>query len=212
MRYKKILITVLVVVAMLGYDYWRALNKLDAMLRRVIDSQQTWVDESHEQLVEVFGEVFEEASECWGDEQIRDRRDEYGDDCTWMLRKRLDELIGRTLASGVRGGRKPVYFVKLTENNKLAKLYQSGIYFEEEVESSGEESVVQILKGEKDPFEFPLYTCDGGDDWVCELLLPGRLLLPDRIYLEDMYSEIELYFLVKGKGEIVGAVVYLHGD
>lgn len=128
---------------------------------------------------------------------------------TTNVRSDIDQQYGSLLSS--QGNREPSYFVRL-KGDTLQKLFQSGNLKNEVINTRGELQVVQMLKGQRQPIEFPQYTCCGGDDFFPDLPFL-RHLLPERRYLKDFPSELEIILLVKDEnGKILGAKVLLHGD
>ncbi|MCX8009108.1 MAG: hypothetical protein N3A54_05435, partial [Patescibacteria group bacterium] len=109
-------------------------------------------------------------------------------------------------------GRLPVFFIQLKNPSAIKKLYQSGEYKEELVDTRGEMMVAEMLQGKRDPFAYPQYNCCGGNDIIPSLPVIHRFL-PPRVYLGDFSTEIEHVFLVRNaKSDIVGGLVCLYGD
>jgi len=145
---------------------------------------------------EIFTEILPEAVECNGNAE-----------CVADIRSRLD-LQTETTASesstiDVPGyfsdvslaNNQPMYFITL-DQNQIVKLFFSGGVITTPIETRKEALVRDVLLGKRDK----LYGLQANvDGW--------RMT-----YLNDLYSEAEVIVPYIKDGEIVGAVVYLHGD
>ena len=132
-------------------------------------------------------------------------------DCEVTRRQVIDDSLNELL-SNQYGNREPIYFIKLKNEDTIQKMYQGGGFKEESVDTDGERMVVEMLRGNKDPFAYPQYNCCGGDDIIPEIPF-SSFFLPERRYLKDFPSEIEHILLVRNdNNEILGGVVYLYGD
>jgi hypothetical protein len=129
--------------------------------------------------------------------------------CTTETRNLLDANLHSTLG-GV--SRAPIFFIRLKDDKQIEKLYQSGDYKVDTVDTKGEQMIVEMLKDTRNPISYPQYTCCGGDDILADFPILGKFL-PPRVYLKDFYSEIEQIFLIRDdKNTILGATVNLYGD
>jgi hypothetical protein len=159
--------------------------------------------ESNEQKFETaFVEAFTAAEKC---------QPVTAANCLEQNRRAMDEIFLDIQGEGVYG-RPPMYFIRYKDEENIEKLFQDGRYFTEMVDTRDEQKVIQMLKGKRSPLRFPLYTCYGGDDFLCDVPVIGQFV-PSPAYLKDTFGEAELILLLKNdQGEIIGAVVALHGD
>lgn len=89
----------------------------------------------------------------------------------------------------------PMYFIKL-EDGKIAKLFFSGDLKLEPVDTAGERKVQEILFGKRKE----LYG------------IQANIAGLEMTYLKDFLSEAEVIIPYEKNGEIIGAIVFLHGD
>jgi len=145
---------------------------------------------------EIFAEILPEAVKCNGNSE-----------CVASIRSRLDLLTEATASESstinVPGyfsnvslaNNQPMYFITL-DQNQIVKLFFSGGVITTPVETLKEALVRDVLLGKRDK----LYGLQANVDGL-------RMT-----YLNDLYSEAEVIVPYVMDGEIVGAVVYLHGD
>lgn len=145
---------------------------------------------------EVFTEILPEAVECNGNTE-----------CEADIRSRLDLLTKATAQESstvdVPGyfsnvslaNNQPMFFIAL-DQNQIVKLFFSGGVITTPIETRKEALVRDVLLGRRDRLHGLQANVDG-----------LRMT-----YLNDLYSEAEVIVPYVKDGEIVGAVVYLHGD
>lgn len=145
---------------------------------------------------EIFAEILPEAVKCNGNSE-----------CVASIRSRLNLLTEATASESstidVPGyfsdvslaNNQPMYFITL-DQNQIVKLFFSGGIITKPIETRKETLVKDILLGKRDK----LYGLQANVDGL-------RMT-----YLNDLYSEAEVIVPYMMDGEIVGAVVYLHGD
>lgn len=213
LSFKPTLLITLLILGGLVFVYLAVVLKLlhenDLRNRKIIQARTSWVEENLDQLSFIYSTVFPLAEKC----QQEASQSPVEMDCRQAARKLIDENLAQVLTAKSRFGadRAPVFFVKLKDQTTLEKLYQSGDFFEDKVDTLGEKMVTEMLQGQRDPFAYPQYNCCGGDDIIPELPLVA-LFLPPRVYLHDFPTEIEHIFLIREQGQIVGGLVYLYGD
>ncbi len=145
---------------------------------------------------EVFTEIMPAALECGANT-----------DCVASIRSRLDLLTETTASQSstidVPGyfsnvslaNNQPMYFITL-DQSQIVKLFFSGGIVTTPIETRKEALVRDVLLGKRDKLHGLQANVDG-----------LRMT-----YLNDLYSEAEVIVPYLKDGEIVGAVVYLHGD
>ncbi len=145
---------------------------------------------------EIFTEILPEAVVCDGNTE-----------CEADIRSRLDLLTEVTAQESstidVPGyfsnvslaNNQPMYFITL-DQNQIVKLFFSGGVVTTPIETRKEALVRDVLLGKRDRLHGLQANVDG-----------LRMT-----YLNDLYSEAEVIVPYVKDGEIVGAVVYLHGD
>lgn len=145
--------------------------------------------------LEIFDQIMPRAGECGTDPA-----------CVENIRNELDLLTAKAGTTSAEtkpdyfsnvslANDQPMYFISLS-NNKFNKLFFSGEYFVDQVETRREKMVQDVLLGKREQ----LYGFQANVDGL-------RMT-----YLNDLYSEAEVIVPFKQNDEIVGAVVYLHGD
>lgn len=145
---------------------------------------------------EVFTKILPEAVECNGNTE-----------CEANIRSRLD-LLSEAVAQdsstiNVPGyfsnvslaNNQPMYFIAL-DQNQIVKLFFSGGVVTTPIKTRKEALVQDVLLGKRNRLHGLQANVDG-----------LRMT-----YLNDLYSEAEVVVPYVKDGEIVGAVVYLHGD
>lgn len=145
---------------------------------------------------EIFTKILPEAVECNGNVE-----------CVVGIRSRLDLLTETTASESstidVPGyfsdvslaNNQPMYFITL-DQDRIVKLFFSGGIVTTPIETRKEALVRDVLLGTRDK----LYGLQANVDGL-------RMT-----YLNDLYSEAEVIVPYLMDDEIVGAVVYLHGD
>jgi len=145
---------------------------------------------------EIFTEILPEAVECNGNTE-----------CEADIRSRLDLLTKATAQKSstvdVPGyfsnvslaNNQPMYFIAL-DQNQIIKLFFSGGVITRSIKTRKEALVRDVLLGKRDRLHGLQANVDG-----------LRMT-----YLNDLYSEAEVIVPYVKDDEIVGAVVYLHGD
>jgi len=145
---------------------------------------------------EIFTKILPEAVECNGNAE-----------CVADIRSRLDLLTETTASESstidVPGyfrdvslaNNQPMYFITL-DQDRIVKLFFSGGVITSPVKTRKEALVRDVLLGKRDK----LYGLQANVDGL-------RMT-----YLNDLYSEAEVIVPYVKDGEIIGAVVYLHGD
>lgn len=145
---------------------------------------------------EIFTEILPEAIECHGNAE-----------CVAGIRSRLDLLTETTASESstidVPGyfsdvslaNNQPMYFITL-DQDRIVKLFFSGGIVTTPIETRKEALVRDVLLGKRNNLHGLQANVDG-----------LRMT-----YLNDLYSEAEVIVPYVIDGEIVGAVVYLHGD
>lgn len=196
-------IVFLIIILFVSLYVWK-----DVSMRTVVKNEQLWVQKNNKFFQYALTDLFDKASSCASKGIVPITFGTYVDHCDREIRRKID-LFGDVLSSWNKY-RKSIYFIRLRDSTHIEKLFQSGTFFIEDVNTQGEKTVVETLQGKRAPFPFPLYTCRGDDDILC---LPFIVKVFPRVYLDDFYSEIELIYPIKNsKQEIIGAVVYLYGD
>lgn len=135
-----------------------------------------------------------------------------GDNCRDKTRYLLDQISVSSKNYPVNGepsNKHPMYFIKLLPDGKIAKLFFSGELEIKEVDTREERMVVALIQGKRDSLFGPYYdqeiTGDGRS--------PGHAFFdPKPAYLKDLYSQMEVIVPYYFDSEIVGAIVYLHGQ
>ncbi len=181
------------------------LHSNDSFVQGLTVARMSWIESNKDQLLYVYTDVFPRAEKCTLNHQ----------DCEQELRNMIDANLNDTLSfeyGGTRVGRLPIFFIRLKDPNTIEKLYQSGEFKEEIIDTKEEKMVVEMLQGTRDPFAYPQYNCCGGDDIISEIPFFKRFL-PPRVYLKDFPTEIEqIYLLREEENNILGGLVYLYGD
>lgn len=145
---------------------------------------------------EIFTEILPEAIECDGNAE-----------CVVDIRSRLDLLTEATASESSTidvpryfsdvslDSNQPMYFITL-DQNQIVKLFFSGGIITKPIETRKEALVRDVLLGKRNKLHGLQANVDG-----------LRMT-----YLNDLYSEAEVIVPYVKDDEIVGAVVYLHGD
>jgi hypothetical protein len=204
-RYWPHILIGLIVTLILAYTGFvlYVLNSNTAHMQAWIKGRQEWFDANKVELMYVYTDLFPQVSKCSVQE------------CNEWIRYQIDTKLNSVLGityGREKVGRLPVFFIRLKDENHIEKLYQSGDYSVEELDTPGERMAVEMLQGTRDPFEYPQYTCCGGDDILLDLPII-RHFLPPRVYLGDFQTEIEhIYLMRDDKNQILGGLVFLYGD
>lgn len=193
----KMLIVFFVIVSIVvSFSAWR-LYENGKQVYEVRSEQVLNLMNSHSQFfAEVFDQILPLGLTC------RDDRA-----CVSQVRSQIDLLVEKSSTTNSDISKpdyfnqvslsndQPFYFVAL-KNGQLVKLFFSGEVKVSPIKTLGEVRVKELLLGERNE----LYGFQANVDGL-------RMT-----YLNDFYSEAEVIVPYKRNGEIIGAVVYLHGD
>lgn len=187
---------IILVLAGLFFVAWRLYESGKGVYTLISAQVSELMQENPQFFDEIFTEILPEAVECNGNAE-----------CVADIRSRLDLLTEATASESstidVPGyfsnvslaNNQPMYFIVL-DQNQIVKLFFSGTIITKPIETRKEALVRDVLLGKRDK----LYGLQANvDGW--------RMT-----YLNDLYSEAEVIVPYVMDGEIVGAVVYLHGD
>ncbi len=102
-----------------------------------------------------------------------------------------------------------MYFIKLLPNGTIAKLFFSGDLILEQVNTREEMKVITLLQGKRDTLYGPYYDQ--------EIIGVGKTVNhaffdPKPAYLKDLYAQFEAIIPYHSNSEIIGGIVYLHGE
>lgn len=161
----------------------------------------------------VFSDVFPHALQCSDDrksckKQIRDKFDNLSASVTKENMK-TNHLYDNFYFESKPFNQQPVYFIKLVSDNALAKLFFSGDVIIEDINTREEKMVIALLKGKRNSLYGPYFNQEAfistyGQQHPFYDLKPA--------YLKDLYAQMEVIVPYYQDGELIGAIVYLHGE
>lgn len=159
---------------------------------------------------EIFSKIFSYTLSCSGEPQcISDTRNQLDTLSSSIIEKNVpvdtknDRFLGNS-SNFKPSNQQPMYFIYLLPDGKIAKLFFSGALIFEPVDTKGEILIKEVLEGKRNG----LY----GLQLREEISLFGREQIFKTRYLKDLYSQAEVIVPYKVNDEIIGAVVYLHGE
>lgn len=132
---------------------------------------------------ELFTEVFDHALEC---PKIASSK------CREEIQRQIMSTLQTTDLNF------PEYFVRLTSEGTLQKLFLSGEVLEISANTQGEKRVVSLLLDKEHNLLWNGWRVSESESNIK--------------FLNDLYSEAEVIIPVKVHGKIKGAIVYLYGD
>ena len=116
------------------YFIYRELKSNDQYIRGVINKHEQWILANNDLLSWGIEEIFHYASTCSTIGGVTE-------DCTRRTRYLVDYFFGEILEVDWSQSRKPIYFIRLNNNGDIEKIYQSGDYTLEKVNTKGEKFV-----------------------------------------------------------------------
>lgn len=150
----------------------------------------------------IFNDIFPFALECSVSKS----------ECISQTRQKLDFISVSPLDYATDydpSNKHPMYFIKLLPDGKIAKLFFSGDLEIEEINTREERMVVALLEGKRDALYGPYYDQELTGDGKT----PNHALFDLKpAYLKDLYSQMEIVIPYHSNSEIVGGIVYLHGE
>jgi hypothetical protein len=153
----------------------------------------------------IFDDIFPSALNC-SDSQLV---------CVQETRSKLDALSEETARSHqnnentqyyIPSNQSQIYFITLLLDGQIAKLFFSGDLVIEQVDTREEKMVVDLLTGERKDLYGPYLDQEAFDE------KKRRFYDPKPAYLKDLYSQMEIIVPYYSDSEIIGAIVYLHGE
>lgn len=156
-------------------------------MKKVVSMQEeteTYVQNHSSDLQIIVTDIFDEARDCL-DQKCRDNVSQE----IFVNLPSFEELENR----------ESTYFVRMRDENTLEKLYLSGQYAVNYVDTDGEKEVKELLNGKKENLN------QGKTRWF-------NTPAPDMIYLEDLPSEFETIVPIQENETVQGAMVRLYGD
>ncbi|HLL61222.1 MAG TPA: hypothetical protein VK338_05875 [Candidatus Nitrosocosmicus sp.] len=177
---------VAILILFLGVCVYIANSFLDQLgkseLHRRYKKTQLYIEKNHTSFADILTKTFDSASTCTLETyvcQIQNKENIY------KYIKNTEELDNFS----------STYFIRLSDDNMIEKLFLSGEYKKEKVDTWNERKVARFLKSNKDQL-MGIYIDESYSNMR---------------YLKDLYSEAEVIVPVKVNGKTVGAVVRLHG-
>jgi hypothetical protein len=151
----------------------------------VCNEVKTFQKKNLDHLLVVYGFLFEEAKNCHHNE---------------VCEATVSQKILQSFSDSEKVTQFPsTYFIKLSENGVIEKLFLSGRYETDRVDTTEERKALAVLEGKRKEI------CTEG--WRLE---DGTGA--DMTYLHDIYSEAEAIIPVRIDNKLLGAIVKGYGD
>jgi len=184
------------------FFYFSLLNEGKEKYFEKSEQVNTMVEDDPTFFNTVFSDIFPAAIQCSENQTT----------CASQTRKKFDLLSSEANNSTNKFSQQeslnqqPIYFITLLPDGQIGKLFFSGEVMVEPVNTREEKLVVELLTGKRDHLYGPYFNSEVFD-------FQNRSFFdPKPAYLKDLYSQMEVIVPYYSDSEIIGGIVYLHGE